>query len=169
MSFTQDQKAGEEIEDQFVARLAAMGIKAGRNSAVNQREMALYDIWDENYQTYEVKFDRRAKETGNVFLEHRAIQHSNAHYVVYKLDTDDNFYILDLPSVKHLLDDEDFQVKDGGYPPYPGTLIPVKDFKKLFVIVNDNLIPQEAPRAKPRKAKTKAVEIGFNLRSVKRR
>lgn len=156
MSFTQDLKAGQEAEYEFVELLISLGIKAGRNTAQNQREMALYDVWDEFYKTYEVKRDKKAKETGNVFLEHDSLSHSNAHFVVYKLDGDKNFYILDLPSVKNCIDNPAYVVKKGGTPAYPGTLMPLEDFKKIFHVVDETLIPKETPKAVSKKSSKKA-------------
>lgn len=169
MSFTQDLKEGREIEEQFVALLRELGIKAGLNTSTTQREMALYDVYDESYNTYEVKFDRKALETGNIFLEQASINRSHATYIVYKLRADDNFYILDTPTVKNLIDNPDFKVKDGGYPPYPGTLIPLVDFRKIFKVVDKNLTPKTPETPKPDKAKRKAVEAGVNIRQKQRR
>lgn len=133
MSFIKDLKAGQSAEDEFVELLKSYGIKAGRNTATNQREMALYDVWDENYKTYEIKFDRRVSETNNVYLEHDALSHSNAHFIVYKLDIDDKFYILDRLGALYHIDDPQYKVVSGGDQWGKGTLIPYEKFRTLFI------------------------------------
>lgn len=154
MSFVRDLKAGQEAEDSFIDLLQSYGIKCGRNSGTHHKELALYDVWDENYKTYEVKRDLRVAETGNVFLEHKAISHSNAHFVVYKLDTDDDFYILDLPSVKNIIDDNSFVVKNGGNNPvYPGTLVPVAEFRQLFHRVTPTLFKKTSKKVASKKVR----------------
>jgi hypothetical protein len=144
MSFGQDLKAGTEVEEEFVEFLKKFGIKAGRNTAKNTKEMALYDVFDSDYRTYEVKFDRKAKDTNNVFLEHESLKRSLSHYVVFKLDGDNNFYILDLPTVKNLIDNPDYPTKWGGSKPAVlGTLIPLKDFKEYFQIFSEKIFPKK--------------------------
>ena len=150
MSFTQDLKAGVEVEEELVEFLKGFGLKAGRNQSSSVIESALYDVYDSDYRTYEVKYDRRAQETGNVFLEHKSLTRSHANYVVYKLDGDKKFYILDLHSVKNIIDDDQYEVKDGGSPAYPGTLLPLKEFKRLFRVFDEKILPKKTPSKKTR-------------------
>lgn len=137
MSFITDLKAGQTAEDEFVEFLKSFGLRAGRNTATNQREMALYDVWDNNYKTYEIKYDRRVTETGNVYLEHEALSHSNANYIVYKLDIDNKFYILDRDGTLSLLESPKFKIVSGGDKWGKGTLIPYEDFIQLFKDCHD--------------------------------
>lgn len=156
MSFRQDLEAGQEIEQQFVDLLNSIGVRAGLNTAKTQIEMALYDIYDASYITYEIKFDRRALATNNVFLEHTSLIRTHANYVVYKLDGDDNFYILDSPSVKNLLDNPDYITKSAGSSNYLGTLVPLGDFRKLFKIVTPEIYSK---KTNPKRTKKEAVAV----------
>jgi hypothetical protein len=49
--------------------------------------------------TYECKRDRMAHKTGNVAIEHKAIKHSRADYIVYCLDEPDGSFgqLLQIP------------------------------------------------------------------------
>lgn len=132
MTFIRDLKAGQTAEEEFVELLQSYGLRAGRNTATNQREMALYDVWDENYQTYEIKLDRRAEETGNIYFEHECLSHSNAHFIVYKVDVDNKFYIIDRESLLSHIHNPKYKVVSGGDKWGKGTLIPVDEFRTLF-------------------------------------
>lgn len=134
MSFVSDLNAGAGAEEEFVELLRSLKIKAGRNSSKNTKELALYDVWDEHYDTYEVKRDRQSGKTGNVFLEHDSILRSVAKYVVFKLDGDENFYIADSPTAHTLLNKH--RTVTAGYPQVTGTLVPVQFFKETFRIVD---------------------------------
>lgn len=137
MSFAQDLKVGAEVEKQFVEFLTSLGIKCGRNTAKNTKEMALYDVWDNSYRTYEVKFDRKAQSTNNVFLEHESILRSRAEYIVFKLEGDEAFYIANTEVVQYHIEEKLYPEKSGGYPAMIGSLIPIPKFKKLFKPVEE--------------------------------
>jgi hypothetical protein len=137
MSFAQDLAVGAEVEQQFVEFLTSLGIKCGRNTATNTKEMALYDVWDNSYRTYEVKFDRKAQSTNNVFLEHESILRSRAEYVVFKLEGDKTFYIANTEFVKYHIEEKLSPEKWGGTPKMLGSLIPLSKFKKIFKPVEE--------------------------------
>lgn len=46
--------------------------------------------WDFRYkqQTFEVKFDRQAKTTGNLYIEHKCLNNSKADYFIYVASND---------------------------------------------------------------------------------
>lgn len=44
------------------------------------------DIFDSYGIRWEIKYDRRAAETGNIYLEHAALQRSGADYVLFFVD-----------------------------------------------------------------------------------
>ena len=169
MSFRADLKAGHTAEDEFVLLLNSFGIKAGRNTATNQREMALYDVWDEHYQTYEIKFDRRVSETDNVYLEHEALSHSNAHFIVYKLDIDNKFYILDRAGALYAMELPQFKVVSGGDKWGAGTLIPVDEFRKIFRDCNEVFKTASKKTTTTSKVKKKAVDSDINIRPEQKR
>jgi len=137
MSFVLDLQAGVEVEEQFVKFLKEFGWKAGRNTSTTLTEKRFYDIWATRpntsaVSTYEIKFDRRASTTGNVYLEHETLENSRADFIVYKLDGENIFYMQDRPTVLNLLFHPAYKQVSGGDKWGLGTLIPVEEFKKLF-------------------------------------
>jgi hypothetical protein len=85
-----------------------------------------------NVETFEVKFDRRVSETGNVYFEHETLANSRADFIVYKLDSDGKFYAQALSAVLNLLKLPQFKQVNGGDKWGLGTLIPEPQFKELF-------------------------------------
>jgi hypothetical protein len=83
--------------------------------------------------TYECKRDRLTQQTGNVAVEHKAILHSQAEFIVYMIDGDANLYQIGRETLIRLLK-ENWQgggrwrvVQGGEFHDYM-TLIPVKEF-----------------------------------------
>lgn len=133
MSFKQDLAVGEAVEQEFVEFLKKQGLKAGLNSSKTVAEKRFYDIYADNGLTYEVKFDRRVTDTGNIYLEHDGLGHSRADIIVYKLDVDGKFYFMGREQVLEILKDKRFKQVSGGDKWGKGTLIPLNEFRKLFI------------------------------------
>lgn len=145
MSFTQDLKVGEEAEKEFGAFLEAHGWNYGFNTCKTITEKRFYDMWAQKappqkakkrtprpVRTFEIKFDRRVKETGNVYFEHETLENSRADFIVYKLDSDGKFYIQETPKVLVLIKLPQFKSVNGGDKWGPGTLITEEVFKQHF-------------------------------------
>ena len=146
MSFADDLKIGEDAENEFIGLLEKYDWNTGRNTSKTVIEKRFYDLWAQKPApkkakpktprpviTFEIKNDRRVKETGNVYLEHETIKNSRADYIVYKLDTDGKFYLQERGFVLNLLDTPQFKQVSGGDRWGIGTLIPEKMFVKMFV------------------------------------
>lgn len=145
MSFRKDLSDGEDAEKEFEAFLLACGYDTGRNTAKTVTEKRFYDMWAKEAPpeklakvkirpvfTYEVKFDRRVKETGNVYFEHETLTNSRADYIVYKLDSTGKFYMQGREAVINLINQPQFKQVNGGDKWGVGTLIPETQFKQLF-------------------------------------
>ena len=100
--------------------------------------MRKYDVLASNgdaVYTYECKRDRLAKDTGNVAVEHKALLHSEATFVVYLIDGLDGLFKINRERLKAYLEDNWQKgngrpwklVRGGEYSDFM-TLIPAKDF-----------------------------------------
>ena len=104
--------------------------------------MRKYDVLCSDGYTYECKRDRLAKETGNVAVEHKALLHSEAMFVVYLIDGLDGLFRINRERLKAYLDDNWKKrisrpwrvVRGGEYGDYM-TLIPVKQFIALCTLL----------------------------------
>lgn len=146
MSFKKDLKDGEAAEIEFEKLLKSRGYSVGRNTSQTITEKRFYDLWAQTtlkegvarkvkkrpVETFEIKFDRRVGETGNVYFEHETLEYSRADYIVYKLDSDGKFYIQTRATVLKLIQLPNFKQVSGGDAWGLGTLIPVEQFKQLF-------------------------------------
>jgi hypothetical protein len=88
--------------------------------------------------TYECKRDRLAKETGNVAVEHKALLHSEATFVVYLIDGQDQLLRINRERLQAYLEDNwqkgksrPWRVVRGGEYGDWMTLIPVREFVGL--------------------------------------
>ena len=133
-NFKADLAEGQEQEKEFIQfLLTKYGVRARRNESSNLEGMRKYDVADQLGHTYEIKFDRKWQETGNVYLEHKAIVHSEADYIVYKLDT---FYSIPRLALVQLLKHNHKlpkwkEVQGGEFGDW-GTLLPVSEFLTIF-------------------------------------
>jgi hypothetical protein len=90
--------------------------------------------------TYECKRDRLAHKTGNVAVEHKAILHSEADFIVYLIDGKPDLYQIGRQTLIGLLKenwqgDRRWRVVQGGEFHDYMTLIPVKEFIALNVSI----------------------------------
>jgi hypothetical protein len=90
--------------------------------------------------TYECKRDRLAHKTGNVAVEHKAILHSQADFIVYLIDGDANLYQIGRENLIRSLK-ENWQgsrawrvVQGGEFHDYM-TLIPVGEFMGMCSVI----------------------------------
>lgn len=145
MNFQDAKKIGDVAEDEFVEFLRQHGWDAAKSTSTHINERRFYDIWGQKQApkkpqplekrpviTFEIKFDKRVQETGNVYFEHAGLEYSRADYIVYKLDTDGKFYLQERPTVLQLIKLPQFKQVLGGDKKTAGTLIPEEMFKKLF-------------------------------------
>jgi hypothetical protein len=143
--FLDDLKDGEGAEKEFVTFLDEKGWDAGRNTSSTITEKRFYDLWAQKRPpskaskkvprpvfTFEIKRDRKVASTGNVYLEHDTLENSRADYIVYQIDTDNKFYMLDREMVLNLIYSPQFKQVSGGDAWGLGTLIPLQDFLILF-------------------------------------
>jgi hypothetical protein len=101
-------------------------------------QLRKYDVMATNgdtVYTYECKRDRLAKETGNVAVEHKALKHSEADFVVYLLDGQDQLLRIHRERLWAYLEDNwskgdkrPWRVVRGGEFRDWMTLIPVREF-----------------------------------------
>lgn len=144
MSFIKDLKDGEEAEGELLTYFHSCGLKTGFNTSTTVTEKRFFDIWAKKevpnkprkpkktpVETFEVKYDRKASSTGNVYFEHETLENSRADFIVYKLDTG-QFYIQGRGAVLNFLHNPAFKQVSGGDAWGLGTLIPVPIFKELF-------------------------------------
>lgn len=160
MQFDEAKAIGDIAEDEFVEFLHTHGWdgakmhECGRIPLVERR---FWDVWGQKavpskavpveerpILTFEVKYDKRVKETGNVYLEHEGLRLSRADIIVYKLDSDGQFYIQRYDKVMQYIKATGFKKILGGNEKTPGTLIPEAIFKKLFVNAEKEFATQEA-------------------------
>lgn len=76
------------IEEHYKAH-GKRKVKVWLNPATDLEGMRECDLFDNFGIKWEIKYDRRHKETGNVYLEHAGIRRSGADYVLFMLDTHD--------------------------------------------------------------------------------
>ena len=136
-------QAGKEKESEVLDKLRARYKKEeGRDVKVWLREapadgtrvetlaeLRKGDIEDELGFIWEVKFDRRWNETGNVFIEHLAINHSAANYYVFVLQGGKTLVTTKEYLLKIVADNSYRKVHGGNFlpggKPNIGTLLPV--------------------------------------------
>jgi len=94
--------------------------------------------------TYECKRDRMAQDTGNVAVEHKAILHSQAEFIVYMIDGTEGLFQVGRETLHGLLK-ENWQgerrwrvVRGGQYQDWM-TLIPVGEFMGFCGEIDDIL------------------------------
>lgn len=138
-------KIGEDAEKEFVEFLEKNGWSAGLNTATHLNEKRFYDIWVQESApakakkkkprpviTIEIKYDKRVKETGNVYFEHETLNNSRADYIVYKLDSTRKFYIAERDVVLNMINLPQFKQVKGGDTKTTGTLVTEELFKGIF-------------------------------------
>lgn len=131
--FQADLAEGQKVEKEFVRFLELQGLKAFLNDGVGLEAKRRFDVGDSLGRTFEIKYDRQWEQTGNVFLEHKALIRSSADYIVYKLD---RFYQIPRLALVELLR-HNHQIPKwkevaGGQFNDIGTLMPVSEFQKTF-------------------------------------
>lgn len=145
MPFIKDLKDGENAENELVGLLNDWGWSCGKNSATSITEKRFYDIWIQRpllklqkktrrpVFCLEVKFDRKVRDTKNVYFEHETVENSRADYFVYKLDSDNQYYMAAIEMVRSIIDNPHFKQVKGGDSWGPGTLVPIETFKQIFI------------------------------------
>lgn len=146
MTFAKDLKDGKKKERAAIPLIIEhykahhQNAKAWLNPAKidgGLRGMRRGDIFDSFGIRWEVKYDRRAAETGNVYLEHAALERSEADYVIFFLDNQEPFFV---PKDVLLVILNDNKILDNGIRQFPivlvgqgneGTLIPLHKLSKL--------------------------------------
>jgi hypothetical protein len=149
--FLDDLKDGEQTEVEFCTFLDSVGWDSGRNTSKTITEKRFYDLWAQKKPpskaskklprpvfTFELKRDRKVSTTGNIYLEHEALEHSRADYIVYQIDTDNKFYMLDRGNALALLHAPQFKQVSGGDKWGTGSLIPLEDFVRIFKLCDDS-------------------------------
>jgi hypothetical protein len=107
----------------------AQGIKMNRidyNSALDLTGKQAFDLVDGYGKTWEVKSDRLWHQTGNVFLEHEAVEHSKADYFLIFAGLT---YILPRETVLELLEGPYRNVRGGDDLRATGTLVPLSQLQ----------------------------------------
>lgn len=153
MSFKKDLADGEEAEKEFGEFLRSRGFNLGFNTSKTITEKRFYDLWASpagnkgiagsgkpkvgkgEVKTFEIKFDRRVKETGNIYVEHEALGYSKADSIVYKLDSDGKFYIIPRTVLIAAIKDNPYKQVSGGDRWGRGSLISEALVKELFTDV----------------------------------
>lgn len=95
-----------------------------------------------NGNTYECKRDRLAKQTGNVAIEHKALHHSKADWIVYWLDGQEQLLQIPRRRLWEAIEDNWYAGKQRKWEVVRGgefqdwlTLIPVNQFIALCTLV----------------------------------
>lgn len=102
------------------------------NSALDLTNKQKFDLIDGYGKTWEVKNDKLALQTGNVFLEHEAILHSTADYFLIFAGF---VFILPRPQLVELMNGP-YRVTQGGDDLLArGTLVPISVLKELATTV----------------------------------
>lgn len=147
MGFHEDLRAGSEAELQAMPLIQKLyknkKVTVFLNPAGKAEGQLLKkregDIFDSMGIKYEVKWDRRAIETQNVFAEHKALIQSGADYIVYALGrklTEASWYLVSrellLVEIEKNKTDEKYKVlKTNPGHWNEGTLFPIKYFTSL--------------------------------------
>lgn len=90
-----------------------------------------YDLVDTYGKKWEIKADRIAGSTGNIFLEHVAIEHSQADY--FLIFACGLTYILPREAVLELKNGDYRSVQGGDELRATGTLVPLSDLSSYIV------------------------------------
>jgi hypothetical protein len=107
-------------------------VYARYNEANGLEQKRGFDLIDTFGKKWEVKADRKALSTGNLFLEHQALEHSQAdYYLIFAGLT----YIITRQSLVELKN-ADYSVVNGGDDLRAvGTLVPLSDVRKFADVV----------------------------------
>ena len=92
-----------------------------------------FDLIDTYGKTWEVKADRLAGTTGNVFLEHQALSHSQADFIL--IFAAGLTFILPLETALELAGGSDRVVSGGDDLRATGTLVPLSALQELADVV----------------------------------
>lgn len=92
MSFHKDLEAGKAKELEAIPLIIEhykahhQNVEAWLNPHKDLARMREGDVLDSYGIKWEIKYDRKASETGNVYLEHPALKRSGADYVLFFID-----------------------------------------------------------------------------------
>lgn len=142
MQFQTDVKRGESGEIIWKQILEAKGCTVERNPYLTQPRRAYYDlsvVSKGKEFTLESKIDFLSAVTGNISIEHTALNNSQADYYGYFILTP---YLIKTADLHWLAFNPDFKVVTGGDGGVnnPQTLVPINSeaFKKYFKTLNGN-------------------------------
>ena len=119
-----------KIEQWYAAQ--GFRIHARYNEANGLEQKRGYDLIDTYGKKWEVKCDRKALSTGNVFVEHQALDHSEADYWIILAGL---AYILPRQSLLDARNEQYRVVRGGDDLRAIGTLLPLSELKSLAEIV----------------------------------
>lgn len=120
--------AVEKIEAWYA--LQGFRIHVRYNEANGLTDKRGFDLIDTYGKTWEVKTDRLAGMTGNVFLEHVAVQHSQADY--FLIFACGLTYILPREAVLELVQGPYRSVQGGDDHSMTGTLVPLSELNNFI-------------------------------------
>jgi len=118
-----------KIEDWYASQ--DLRVHARYNEANGLEAKRAFDLIDTYGKTWECKMDRLASVTGNVFLEHQALEHSQADFMI--LFACGLCYILPREVVLELRFGDYRNVQGGDDLRATGTLVPLEDLN-IYVI-----------------------------------
>lgn len=120
----------EKIESWYASQ--GFRVHVRYNEANGLEDKRGFDLIDTYGKRWEVKCDRKALSTGNIFLEHFAVTHSQADFFIFLAGF---AYILPRENVLELLE-RDYRVVQGGDDlRATGTLVPLSELQNLAQIV----------------------------------
>ena len=144
MSFLNDLHECEDLEKQFEEIL-----KDCLDFQFTHRPPGMFPYFDilgydskGRVTTFEVKYERRWEETGNICFEYLAgknngaIFHSTADYIVYYLKNDQFYYCPTKELQSYLLRCDCKEVKGGDGWTQTLILVPRKNFKEIFTSID---------------------------------
>jgi hypothetical protein len=121
----------QKIEQWYALR--GFRVHARYNEANGLEAKRGFDLIDTYGKTWECKCDRLASTTGNVFLEHAAVEHSQADY--FLIFACGLTYILPREAVLELAGGPYRSVQGGDDLRAIGTLVPLSDLNNVATIV----------------------------------
>lgn len=125
----EDVVAPEKIRQWYAAQGFRINRIVKNDAEDNTPEQAAWDLIDTFGKKWEVKRDRLFLKTGNFFLEHQAIGHSQADYFLLLTFRG---HILTAEQIRSLMHDPRFKVVSGGdYHRSIGTLVPVSVLEEI--------------------------------------
>lgn len=119
MSFKEDLKRGQSIENELIKLLLEEGEIVFTNASPFLKDLKKYDlsISSSPYPcdmdiTLEVKADFKAATTGNVCVERQAMSHTEADMIVYFIEG--TYYFYASSSIKRMIDNKEYKRETSG-------------------------------------------------------